>query len=180
MDVHENGTCRPWRGWRLVLLDTRLTHRKKWAPALPTNEEMWDESEDSSGKAAFPQSYSWGEGSVALGSPRATSLWCQQQKTSVFVHLPEELLPQLPCSHPARVSACWGEWDRRQNEDGCSQGRPVLAPGPSDWCGWFFKLAFSSAQLKLSPATGQALWKCSFSWRVHVSFFVLMSFIKNE
>lgn len=64
-------------------------------------------SEDSGSKAAFPQCCSWGEGSVAPGSHRATSLPCQQQKIHAAMHRPEELLPQLPCRHPARVPTCW-------------------------------------------------------------------------
>lgn len=90
------------------------------------NEEKWDESEDSNSKAIFPWSCDWGEDSMALGSHKATSLQCQQQKICAEMHRLKELLLQLPSSHAAQVPACWGVQAGPWGKDRCSQRQLVL------------------------------------------------------
>lgn len=171
MYVRGRGACRPGRGWGLVSLDTRTTDSKKQAPTIPSNEEMWDELEDSAGKATFSRYCSWGEGSVAPGSHRATSLPCQQQKNTCSDAAPIRTTSaatlQLPCLGPYQLGrAGWVMGPGRVLSEAAHAAPQVPATdatSPSHWFSHHQKVIAGQFQLE-SP---------------QVSYCVLVAFIKN-
>lgn len=98
-----------------------------------------------------------------LPQSHITAMQCQQQKIHAAMHCPEELLLQLPCHQPAQVPACWGEQAGQRSKDGYSQRQPALLPRSQRLMRLVLQTDFRmGTELKLSPATSQALSNCSF------------------